>query len=199
MYKYFKNANGIDNSEDIKEEIKIEENIFVKRKNKIKDIKELTNAIVLLRKENISGKEELNLKTKELINKKENVRDTIKSLENKNVSFNQAAKYIITYNKNKESFEKYGNKKTKYGTYKKCEGEILSFLHAKEKIEELGINPNVSSDKLIEKIKEQKEEVATLSKELKLVEARINNIANANNKIDDILKDEKEIKRAIER
>ena len=46
-------------SNDIKvEDVKIDENVFTIRRNKIRDVKELANAIVLLRKENISNRNE---------------------------------------------------------------------------------------------------------------------------------------------
>ena len=147
-------------SNDIKvEDIKIDENVFTIRRNRIRDVKELANAIVLLRK------------------------------ENKNAKFNQVSKYLITYNNYKEIYEKHGNKKTIFGGYKKHENEILMFLHAKEKLESLGINTNVSIDKLKEKIIEQKEEISLLGNEFKNIEKRLESIRKANSKIENIIQE----------
>ena len=177
-------------SNDIKvEDVKIDENVFTIRRNKIRDVKELANAIVLLRKENISNRNEFDGKVQEVLNKKDELINTIKELENKNAKFNQVSKYLITYNNYKEIYEKHGNKKTIFGGYKKHENEILMFLHAKEKLENLGINTNVSIDKLKEKIIEQKEEISLLGNEFKNIEKRLESIRKANSKIENIIQE----------
>ncbi len=177
-------------SNDIKvEDVKIDENVFTIRRNRIRDVKELANAIVLLRKENISNRNEFDGKVQEVLNKKDELINTIKELENKNAKFNQVSKYLITYNNYKEIYEKHGNKKTIFGGYKKHENEILMFLHAKEKLENLGINTNVSIDKLKEKILEQKEEISLLGNEFKNIEKRLESIRKANSKIENIIQE----------
>lgn len=177
-------------SNDIKvEDVKIDENVFTIRRNKIRDVKELANAIVLLRKENISNRNEFDGKVQEVLNKKDELINIIKELENKNAKFNQVSKYLITYNNYKEIYEKHGNKKTIFGGYKKHENEILMFLHAKEKLENLGINTNVSIDKLKEKIIEQKEEISLLGNEFKNIEKRLESIRKANSKIENIIQE----------
>lgn len=183
--------NGVDEkSIDIKvENVKIDENIFTIRRNKIRDVKELANAIVILRKENISNKNDFDKKIKEVINKRENIRSTIKELETKNLTFNQISKYLITYNKYKDIYDKYGSKKTKFGGYKKFESEILMFIHAKEKIERLGINTNASIEKLKEKILEQKGEIESLGNKFKNIDSRLENIRKANNKLETIIEE----------
>ena len=72
---------------------------------------------------------------------------------------------------------------------KKHENEILMFLHAKEKLENLGINTNVSIDKLKEKIIEQKEEISLLGNEFKNIEKRLESIRKANSKIENIIQE----------
>ena len=79
--------------------------------------------------------------------------------------------------------------KTIFGGYKKHENEILMFLHAKEKLENLGINTNVSIDKLKEKIIEQKEEISLLGNEFKNIEKRLESIRKANSKIENIIQE----------
>ena len=63
------------------------------------------------------------------------------------------------------------------------------FLHAKEKLENLGINTNVSIDKLKEKILEQKEEISLLGNEFKNIEKRLESIRKANSKIENIIQE----------
>ena len=63
------------------------------------------------------------------------------------------------------------------------------FLHAKEKLENLGINTNVSIDKLKEKIIEQKEEISLLGNEFKNIEKRLECIRKANSKIENIIQE----------
>lgn len=63
------------------------------------------------------------------------------------------------------------------------------FLHAKEKLENLGINTNVSIDKLKEKIIEQKEEISLLGNEFKNIEKRLESIRKANSKIENIIQE----------
>ena len=194
---YFTSQN--EKSNDIKvEDVKIDENVFAIRRNKIRDVKELANAIVILRKENISNRNEFDGKVQEVLNKKEELINTIKELENKNVKFNQVSKYLITYNKYKEIYDKHGNKKTIFGGYKKYDSEILMFLHAKEKLESLGINTNVSIDKLKEKILEQKEEISLLGNEFKNIEKRLENIREANSKIENIIQEKIDLKKEKE-
>ena len=166
-----------------------DENVFTIRRNRIRDVNEIANAIVLLRKENISNRNEFDGKVQEALNKKDELINTIKELENKNSKFNQVSKYLITYNNYKEIYEKHGNKKTIFGGYKKHENEILMFLHAKEKLENLGINTNVSIDKLKEKIIEQKEEISLLGNEFKNIEKRLESIRKANSKIENIIQE----------
>lgn len=185
---------------DIKlEDIKIDEDVFKTRRNKIRDVKELANAIVLLRKESIENKEQFNNKIQEVINKRDKTKDTFKDLENKNSKFNQIAKYLITYNSYKDIYDKYNKKKTIFGSYKKYESEILMFIQAKEKIEELGINTDVSIEKIKEKINIQKDEIRILGNQFKNLDKRLENIRNANNKIENIINDKDEIKRDMER
>ena len=99
------------------------------------------------------------------------------------------SRYFNMYNNYKEIYEKHGNKKTIFGGYKKHENEILMFLHAKEKLENLGINTNVSIDKLKEKIIEQKEEISLLGNEFKNIEKRLESIRKANSKIENIIQE----------
>lgn len=181
-------------SNDIKvEDIKVDENVFAIRRNKIRDVKELANAIVLLRKENISNRNDFDNRVQDVLNKRGEIRNTINDLEDKNTRFNQVSKYLITYNKYKEIYDKYGNKKSIFGGHKKYESEILMFIHAKEKLENLGINTNVNIDKLKEKMIAQKEEISLLSNEFKNIEKRLENIRKANSKIENIIQEKVEL------
>ena len=53
----------------------------------------------------------------------------------------------------------------------------------------LGINTNVSIDKLKEKIIEQKEEISLLGNEFKNIEKRLESIRKANSKIENIIQE----------
>ncbi|CAM2078021.1 MAG: Relaxase/Mobilisation nuclease domain [uncultured Clostridium sp.] len=194
---YFNGTN--EKSNEIKiENVKIDENVFANRRNKIRDVKELANAIVLLRKENISNKNDFDNRVQDVLNKREKIRDSIKDLEDKNARFNQVSKYLITYNNYKEIYGKYGNKKSIFGGHKKYESEISMFLHAKEKLENLGINTNVNIDKLKEKMIEQKEEISLLSNEFKNIEKRLENIRKANSKIENIIQEKVDLNKEKE-
>ena len=56
-------------------------------------------------------------------------------------------------------------------------------------IRPLGINTNVSIDKLKEKIIEQKEEISLLGNEFKNIEKRLESIRKANSKIENIIQE----------
>lgn len=186
-------------SNEIKiENVKIDENVFAIRRNKIRDVKELANAIVLLRKENISNKNDFDNRVQDVLNKREEIKNTIKDLENKNARFNQVSKYLITYNNYKEIYDKHGNKKSIFGGHKKYETEISMFIHAKEKLESLGINTNVNIDKLKEKMIEQKQEISLLSNEFKNIEKRLENIRKANSKIENIIQEKVDLNKEKE-
>ena len=165
---------------------------FENRRKQVMNVKELANTLLVLRQENILSKDNINERVNELKDIKNEVRDNIKMLEKKNSNFNKVAKYLITYNDNKEYFDKYSNLKTKHGTYKKYESEILAFIYAKEKLETLGVNTNVDIDKLTEKITEQTEEIKNLNKELKSIEERIDKINISESRIEKLFMEEQE-------
>lgn len=170
---------------DVKvEDIKIDKSIYEIRRNKIKDVKELANAIVLLRKEDVVSKVAFENKVEEILKERDLVKGSLKDLESKSASFNQVSKYLITYNEHRETYEQYGHKRTKFGGYKKYESEILLFLHAKEKLEELDINTNVNIDKLKEKIIEQRNDFNEFTKAFNFLDKRINSLRDANNIIE---------------
>jgi len=192
VVELFKNNKDIKNdSIDDISNIKLDKNIFVERKQKIKEVKDLANSIIILRKEGIISATDLKEKLNEIKNERDNIIDLIKTLEEKNNNFKNVSKYLITYNKYKDIYEKYGNKKNIFRK-NKFEDEIELYQHAEKELNKLGINTNVDINKLKEKIANQENEIKDLTQKYKSIAKKIDTITKADIKIKDVLNEKRE-------
>lgn len=182
-----------------KETYTLEQQLYFKTRNeKYKEVKDLAETILLLRDEKIDKRSDINLRINSLNTKVGEINKDIKELEDKSRSFNEVAKYLTTYNKYKEIYNKYETTKVnKKNYYRKNEGEILSFEHAKTQLEKLNINPNTDIDSVLSKSKEFNSEIDNINKDFNHLKERINKIRNAEAKIDDILKNRDKIKENV--
>ena len=167
----------------------LEQQLYFKTRNeKYKNVKDLAETILLLRNENIDRRSDINLRISELNSMANAINKDIKELENKSKSFNEVAKYLNTYNKYKDLYDKYESttfNKKKF--YRKNEGEILSFEHAKSQLEKLNVDLNTDIEKVLSTSQEFNNEIENINKDFKELQDRISKIRNAERKIDDIL------------
>ena len=167
----------------------LEQQLYYKSRNdKYREVKDLAETILLLRNEKIDRRSDIDLRIKELNTQAGEINRDIKALEKKSKSFNEIAKYLNTYNKYKGLYNKYEatvfNKK---GFYRKNEGEILSFEHARFQLEKLNIDLNTDINKVLESSKEFNSEIDNISKDFKQLQDRISKIRDAEKKIDEVL------------
>lgn len=167
----------------------LEQQLYYKTRNeKYKDVKDLAETLLLLRTEKIDNRSDINLRISELNSKANEINKDIKNLESKSKSFNEIAKYLNTYNKYKDIHEKYNStifNKNNY--YRKNEGEILSFEHAKSQLEKLNVDLNTNVDEVLSTSAEFNNEINNINKDFKQLQDRISKIRNAETKIDNIL------------
>lgn len=167
----------------------LEQQLYYKARNeKYKDVKDLAETLLLLRNEKIDNRSDINLRISELNIKANEINKDIKELENKSRSFNEIAKYLNAYNKYKDIYEKYDStifNKNNY--YRKNEGEILSFEHAKSQLEKLNVDLNTNIEEVLATSTEFNNEINNINKDFKQLQDRIIKIRNAETKIDNIL------------
>ena len=75
----------------------------------------------------------------------------------------------------------------KKNLYRKNEGEILSFEHAKSQLEKLNIDLNTDIEKVLSTSKDFNNEIENINKDFKNLQDRVSKIRNAEKKIDEIL------------
>lgn len=159
------------------------------RKNNISTAKELANILLTMNKENLTSSSDFDLKISDLKEKRDNIKQTIKELENKNSQYKEVAKYLITYNKyadikinlGKQSIFKRKEYENKYA------GELRELEFVEKKLAHMGVNTNVDPDKVVELIKSQDKEVSELNLKLKEIESKIEDLNNKKNIIDNLV------------
>lgn len=159
------------------------------KKQLFKDTKELANALIVIRRESINNVIDFDIKASELKAKSIEVKTDIKTLDNKNMQYKEAAKYLVAYNKYlpvKLEYDKQ-NFISKQKFYKKNESELLAFEHAEKQLEKIGVNTNVDYNKVVELVKQQTEKTGELNKLFIDTEKRINEITKAKNLVENIL------------
>ena len=145
------------------------------RKTRLEATKELADALITIRKENVMQYSDFDIKLNSLNELSKSVHGQVKAVDDKNNQYKNAAKYLIAYNQylpyyqnlQKQSVFSKGKYETKYS------GELASFKYAAEQLEKIGVNPTVDPDKVISLVKEQDGKVAELAADLRKVEARI--------------------------
>lgn len=155
--------------------------VYKARKQQIAATKELALALLLIRREDIKYNADFGIKIEELKEQSRQIKTNIKTLNNKNSQYKDAAKYLVAYNKylpfktEYESLSKF--RKSAY--YKKNESELLACEFAIKNLNKLGLNTNIHMDKVIELVKSQTRQVSELTDKFKQNEQRINEIMKA--------------------
>jgi Relaxase/Mobilisation nuclease domain. len=185
-------AEAIKNKDKIKQPTieKFDKKIeFIARKQQIAATKELANILVLIRRENIRGVSDFDIKIDELKEQSRKVKADIKILDSKNSQYKEVAKYLVAYNKYLPIMQQYQKRSfiTKKNFYKKYESELLAFEHALKQLEKLGINTNVDPDKVVELVRQQTQKTTELHTRFKQTEGRIDELRNAKKLVENIL------------
>lgn len=169
--------------------------VYYSRKQQLKDVKELANMLMTIRQENIMRKSDFNAKIEQLRNHSSEIKGDIKSLNAKVQSYTEVAKYIHTVERTKPIYEKYQKSLMKKVFRTKNEGDILSHEFAVGKLQELKIDPSVTSEKVVSLAKQFTQETAALNKNLKDVDRKIRDLKKVQSRVLEIVGKEMEEKK----
>lgn len=174
--------------------------VYSIRKQKIADVKELANTLLLLRRENIRNVSDFDKRVDELKLQNTVIRSDIKRLQTLNNQYKNAARSLITYNKYSEIYGQYKSLKKaaskKY--YKQYESEILAFEHANDRLQELGLSTEVNVEKVIDLVNNHDASISQLNEEYRAANARIDEIRKARENINSIIK-QRQAKRELDK
>lgn len=165
---------------------------YMSRQTRLANTKELANALLTIRKENINKYSDFDIRVAALHEKAVDVKGVVKTLDGKNAQYKEVAKYLLAVNKYlpvKQGLEKQSFIGKK-GYEKKYESELLAYNHAVSMLEKLGVNTNVDPEKVIALIKDQDGKVSELTSAFREVESRINNIRQSQKIVDTIISDD---------
>lgn len=162
------------------------------KRSMTEETKELAASLLFLRKEKIKEINEFDLKINEILEKTKEIRSEMKTLDEKNNQYKEAAKYLVAYNKYLPIKIEYEKKSfiTKDKFYKKNESELLAFEHAVKQLEKLKVNTNVDPEKVIGLVKQQNKKIEELRKLFKIEESRIEELQKNKSTIENVI-DEK--------
>lgn len=159
---------------------------YYARRQKIKDVKELADMLLVLRQENILNRTGLENKISEMKSKSHELRHSIIAINEKVMSFNEVAKYVHTLEQHKPMYEKYQKAFIKRAFRAKHENEIATYEFAEQKLKELQVDPSVTVDRIQElvngfnvEIREQNNQLQELNKQVKefeRIDKRINEL-----------------------
>ncbi len=156
--------------------------------------KDLAAALMTIRQETISGYSDFSVRITELQDKSAGVHDLIQQIDQKNLQYKNAAKYLITYNKifpiYKELQHQSGINKSRFE--KKYHGELAEFKYAAEQLEKMGVNPAVDPNKVLSLIQDQDKQASELSGDIKKIDQRITDIRRAQDIVEQLQKSGKE-------
>ena len=151
------------------------------RNTRLAATKELAAALMTIRTESITEYDGFNTKLAELRGRAGEVRGTIKTIDDKNTQYKNAAKYLLAYNQylpvHQEQQKQTIFTKAKYET--RNESELAAFKYAAEQLEKMGVNTTVDPDKVIVLVQEQDNKARELTGSLKDVDDRIASIQKA--------------------
>lgn len=173
------------------------------RKTQLAATKELAAALMTIRKEQVTQYADFDNKLAELRSTSDTVRGTIKTLDDKNTQYKNAAKYLLAYNQYLPVYQELQKQsifsKSKYET--KYSGELAAFKFAAEQLEKMGVNTTVDPNKVIALVREQDSRASELAGNLRQVEERISQLRKAQEIVRSIQSDEqqKEQQRRTER
>ena len=167
------------------------------RNTRLAATKELAAALMTIRTESITEYDGFNTKLAELRGRAGEVRRTIKTIDDKNTQYKNAAKYLLAYNQYLPVYQELQNQSVfSKGKYEnKYSGELAAFKYAAEQLEKMGVNTSVEPDKVIGLVKEQDERAAELSANLKTVDDRIIKLRQAQDVVTSIQNSDREPER----
>lgn len=161
------------------------------RQTRLAETKELAAALLTIRRESIESESDFDIRIEELTKQAAGVRVTITDIDNKNLQYKDAAKYLVTYNKYLPIKQEYDGKSTltRKSFATRYESELLAFDHASTKLQQLGVNTNVSPDKVITLVKEQDKKVTELKGALSEVTDRLGQLRAAEKIVQEVYQD----------
>lgn len=166
--------------------------IYYSRRQDIREVKELANLLLKIRQENILSEFDFKFKIDELRQQSKKIKGQIKELDSTIRSYNEIAKYVYTVERTKDIYEKYEKSLIKKSYYAKHQSEITAYEFARKKIDQLKINPNLTSEQIIERAKQFNKEIDALRLELNKTDQRINELIKIRNRANEIIQKGKE-------
>ena len=151
------------------------------RKTQLAATKELAAALMAIRKEQVTQYADFDNKLAELRSTSDTVRGIIKTLDDKNTQYKNAAKYLLAYNQYLPVYQELQKQssfsKSKYET--KYSGELAAFKFAAEQLEKMRVNTTVDPNKVVALVREQDSRASELAGNLRQVEERISQLRKA--------------------
>ena len=165
----------------VKEQSLINKIAALERRNTLSGTKALANTLLLMRQENINQHDDFDIRLSELQQQAQQIRGTIKEIEDKTSQYKKAAKYLIAFNQylpvKQEASQQNPLFKKKFE--RQHESELQAFDYAAEQLEKLNVNTNVDPEKVLALVKNQEEKGAELSASLKTVTEKLESIQDA--------------------
>lgn len=160
---------------------RIEKSIYHRSSRQIiEEIQAVTSALVTTRKENVNTVKDYNIRLKDLRNQCEDVRKTIKILDERIAQFREVTKALITYDKNLPLMKQYEKlpltKRKRF--FAANESQLRLFSHAQDILKQNNIAPEDPAA-AIEILKEQVSRSNELMEQYKAIEQRIENLSKA--------------------
>ena len=175
---------------------------YVNKEKTIASVHEMADLLNIIHDESITKLPDFEEKIESLRKESFNVKETIKTLDQKNIRYKNVAKYLNTYNQYKAIKMKYEKQlpffKKKY--YQKHASELKLFNRAEQKLNKLGVNTNVDPDKIINLVQKQTNDIDKIKDDFTKLNKRLDKVRKGYvlaNKIlqgDDLTKD-----RAVEK
>lgn len=162
---------------------------YISNQQRLSELKELERTLRTIRQEKIHGIDDFDSKLAELKDKSGEVKRTIKELNNRNIQYKNAAKYLITYQRYQPIFEDLQKQnfisRKKY--INKYSGELEEFRFAVEQLDRMGVNTTVDPEKVMNLVREQDEKAMSINEQLNRVNNRIENIRKAREIVKEIM------------
>lgn len=159
---------------------------FQARRTKIAATKELAAALLTIRREDINQYSDFELRYSEVSDKSQEVQETMKLLDEKNRSYKDVAKCLVTYNEILPIIEGAESQPTrnrqKYLNH--YAQEIERFNFAVKRLEQHNVKLNVDPDKVTALVQEQDRKVSALNETFKEAQNRLVAIRQAQNVVD---------------
>ena len=161
---------------------------YYSRRQQIKNVKELANTLMVIRKENIMNQNDFEAKITELKTQSRQIKQNIISINEKVAAYNEVAKYIHTVERTTPIYEKYQKAIMKKSFRSKHESEILSYEFATGKLQELKVDPSITTEKIVVLAKQFTQESSVLNENLNEVDRKIMELTKAQKIVREIVK-----------